>query len=78
MVFFEGLSLAFDLEDHLHSSAEVLGKGTFRTAYHVVLEDSTTVVIKRVKEASAGRREFEQHMDLVDRSSPGSRLQPKN
>ncbi|KAL6627165.1 hypothetical protein ACP70R_030891 [Stipagrostis hirtigluma subsp. patula] len=67
MVFFEGPSLAFDLEDLLRASAEVLGKGAFGTAYRAVLEDATTVVVKRLKEVSAGRREFEQQMELVGR-----------
>ncbi|TVU22943.1 hypothetical protein EJB05_32664, partial [Eragrostis curvula] len=67
IVFFEGPSLAFDLEDLLRASAEVLGKGAFGTAYRAVLEDATTVVVKRLKEVSAGRREFEQQMELVGR-----------
>jgi len=58
MVFFEGPSLAFDLEDLLRASAEVLGKGAFGTAYRAVLEDATTVVVKRLKEVNAGRRDF--------------------
>ncbi|XP_062189533.1 probable inactive receptor kinase At4g23740 [Phragmites australis] len=65
IVFFEGPSLAFDLEDLLHASAEVLGKGAYGTAYRAVLEDATTVVVKRLKDVSAGRREFEQQMELV-------------
>ncbi|CAO2209404.1 unnamed protein product [Urochloa humidicola] len=67
MVFFEGPSLAFDLEDLLRASAEVLGKGAFGTAYRAVLEDATTVVVKRLKEVNAGRRDFEQQMELVGR-----------
>ncbi|CAM0880445.1 unnamed protein product [Alopecurus aequalis] len=67
LVFFEGPSLAFDLEDLLHASAEVLGKGAFGTAYRALLEDATTVVVKRLKEVSAGRREFEQQMELIGR-----------
>ncbi|XP_040376099.1 probable inactive receptor kinase At4g23740 [Oryza brachyantha] len=67
IVFFEGPALAFDLEDLLRASAEVLGKGAFGTAYRAVLEDATTVVVKRLKEVSAGRRDFEQQMELVGR-----------
>ncbi|KAM0866934.1 hypothetical protein ACQ4PT_042322 [Festuca glaucescens] len=67
LVFFEGPALAFDLEDLLHASAEVLGKGAFGTAYRALLEDATTVVVKRLKEVSAGRREFEQQMELIGR-----------
>ncbi|KAL5228775.1 hypothetical protein ABZP36_017040 [Zizania latifolia] len=72
MVFFEGPALAFDLEDLLRASAEVLGKGAFGTAYRAVLEDATTVVVKRLKEVSAGRRDFEQQMELVGRIRHGN------
>ncbi|KAF3448661.1 hypothetical protein FNV43_RR09374 [Rhamnella rubrinervis] len=65
LVFFEGCNYAFDLEDLLRASAEVLGKGTFGTAYKAILEDATTVVVKRLKEVSAGKRDFEQQMELV-------------
>lgn len=65
LVFFEGCILAFDLEDLLRASAEVLGKGTFGTTYKAALEDSTTVVVKRLREGGVGRREFEQQMEVV-------------
>ncbi|XP_038875400.1 probable inactive receptor kinase At4g23740 [Benincasa hispida] len=65
LVFFEGCHYAFDLEDLLRASAEVLGKGTFGTAYKAILEDATTVVVKRLKDVSAGKRDFEQQMEIV-------------
>ncbi|KAK3227986.1 hypothetical protein Dsin_007848 [Dipteronia sinensis] len=65
LFFFEGCSYAFDLEDLLRASAEVLGKGTFGMAYKAVLEDATTVVVKRLKDVSAGKRDFEQQMEVV-------------
>lgn len=65
LVFFEGCNYAFDLEDLLRASAEVLGKGTFGTAYKAILEDVTTVVVKRLKEVSVGKRDFEQQMQVV-------------
>ncbi|XP_042480053.1 probable inactive receptor kinase At4g23740 [Macadamia integrifolia] len=65
LVFFGGRNHAFDLEDLLRASAEVLGKGTFGTAYKAILEDVTTVVVKRLREVTVGKREFEQQMDLV-------------
>jgi hypothetical protein len=67
MVFFEAPSLAFDLEDLLRVFAEVLGKGAFGTVYRAVLEDATTVIVKRLKEVNAGRRDFEQQMELLGR-----------
>ncbi|KAG4966476.1 hypothetical protein JHK85_041451 [Glycine max] len=67
LVFFEGSSYNFDLEDLLRASAEVLGKGSYGTAYKAILEESTTVVVKRLKEAVVGKREFEQQMEIVGR-----------
>lgn len=65
LVFFEGCNFAFDLEDLLRASAEVLGKGTFGIAYKAILEDSTMVVVKRLKEVGVGKKEFEQQMEVV-------------
>ncbi|KAJ1263416.1 hypothetical protein BS78_09G182800 [Paspalum vaginatum] len=65
LFFFEGSSYNFDLEDLLRASAEVLGKGTYGTTYKAALEDGTTVVVKRLKEVAAGKREFEQQMELI-------------
>ncbi|OMO88460.1 hypothetical protein CCACVL1_08378 [Corchorus capsularis] len=67
LVFFEGCSYNFDLEDLLRASAEVLGKGSYGTTYKAILEEGTTVVVKRLKEVVAGKREFEQQMDIVGR-----------
>uniref|UniRef100_A0A0A9CN69 Protein kinase domain-containing protein n=1 Tax=Arundo donax TaxID=35708 RepID=A0A0A9CN69_ARUDO len=65
LFFFEGCSYNFDLEDLLRASAEVLGKGSYGTTYKAVLEDGTTVVVKRLKEVVAGKRDFEQQMELI-------------
>ncbi|XP_022865591.1 probable inactive receptor kinase At4g23740 [Olea europaea var. sylvestris] len=65
LVFFEGCNLAFDLEDLLRASAEVLGKGTFGTTYKAALEDATIVAVKRLREFSIGRKDFEQQMEVV-------------
>ncbi|XP_022737156.1 probable inactive receptor kinase At4g23740 [Durio zibethinus] len=65
LFFFEGCNYTFDLEDLLRASAEVLGKGTFGISYKAVLEDSTTVVVKRLKEVTVGKRDFEQQMEVV-------------
>ncbi|XP_057969273.1 probable inactive receptor kinase At4g23740 isoform X2 [Malania oleifera] len=67
LVFFEGCNYAFDLEDLLRASAEVLGKGTFGTAYKAILEDAIMVVVKRLKDVGVGKREFEQQMEIVGR-----------
>ncbi|KAI8574123.1 hypothetical protein RHMOL_Rhmol01G0329800 [Rhododendron molle] len=65
LVFFEGSPYSFDLEDLLRASAEVLGKGSYGTAYKAVLEESTTVVVKRLKEVAVGKKEFEQQMEII-------------
>ncbi|KAH6760984.1 Leucine-rich repeat protein kinase family protein [Perilla frutescens var. frutescens] len=65
LVFFEGCNYAFDLEDLLRASAEVLGKGTFGTAYKAILEDATMVVVKRLKDVNVGKKEFEQQMNII-------------
>lgn len=67
LFFFRGCSYSFDLEDLLKASAEVLGKGSYGTAYKAVLEEGTTVVVKRLREVVVGKKEFEQQMDIVGR-----------
>lgn len=67
LFFFEGSSNSFDLEDLLRASAEVLGKGSYGTAYKAVLDEGTTVVVKRLREVGVGKKEFEQHMEVVGR-----------
>ncbi|KAK4407633.1 putative inactive receptor kinase [Sesamum angolense] len=67
LVFFEGCSYNFDLEDLLRASAEVLGKGSFGTGYKAILEESTTVVVKRLKEVIVGKKDFEQQMEMIGR-----------
>ncbi|KAM7504841.1 hypothetical protein LguiB_003745 [Lonicera macranthoides] len=64
LVFFEGINGAFDLDDLLRASAEVLGKGIGMT-YKAALEDSTVLAVKRLKELGVTRREFEQQMEVV-------------
>ncbi|KAI4377367.1 hypothetical protein MLD38_015006 [Melastoma candidum] len=67
LVFLEGGVYSFDLEDLLRASAEVLGKGSIGTSYKAVLEEGTTVVVKRVKEVVVGRKEFESQMEVLGR-----------
>ncbi|XP_031247476.1 probable inactive receptor kinase At5g58300 [Pistacia vera] len=67
LVFFEGSSYNFDLEDLLRASAEVLGKGSYGTTYKAILEEGITVVVKRLKEVVVAKREFEQQMEIVGR-----------
>ncbi|KAJ6812053.1 putative inactive receptor kinase [Iris pallida] len=66
LVFFgEGGKGEFDLEDLLRASAEVLGKGTFGTAYKAVLETGVVVAVKRLKDVTLGEREFREKVERV-------------
>ncbi|XP_071712970.1 probable inactive receptor kinase At5g16590 [Rutidosis leptorrhynchoides] len=55
----------FDLEDLLRASAEVLGKGTFGTAYKAILEVGFTVVVKRLKDVTMSDRELRDKIQSV-------------
>uniref|UniRef100_A0A804MD67 Protein kinase domain-containing protein n=2 Tax=Zea mays TaxID=4577 RepID=A0A804MD67_MAIZE len=63
----KGAGYSFNLEDLLRASAEVLGKGSVGTSYKVVLEEGTTVVVKRLKDVAVQRREFDAHMEALGR-----------
>ncbi|KAL7093542.1 hypothetical protein ACP275_11G046300 [Erythranthe tilingii] len=65
LVFFHGGGYSFDLEDLLRASAEVLGKGSVGTSYKAVLEEGTTVVVKRLKDVAAAKKEFDQQMEIL-------------
>ncbi|KAL0298398.1 UNVERIFIED_CONTAM: putative inactive receptor kinase [Sesamum radiatum] len=67
LVFLEDANPTFDLEDMLRASAEVLGKGTFGTSYKAILEDGTTVVVKRLKDVTVTFDDFQQHMKVIGR-----------
>ncbi|KHN27390.1 Putative inactive receptor kinase, partial [Glycine soja] len=53
------------LEDLLRASAEVLGKGSVGTSYKAVLEEGTTVVVKRLKDVVVTKKEFETQMEVL-------------
>lgn len=65
LVFFGNASRVFDLEDLLRASAEVLGKGTFGTAYKAVLEVGTVVAVKRLKDVTISENEFKEKIEGV-------------
>lgn len=67
LVFFEGCSYNFNLEDLLRASAEVLGKGSHGTSYKAVLDEGIMVVVKRLREVGIGKKEFEQHIEVLGR-----------
>ncbi|CAN1265685.1 Probable inactive receptor kinase At1g48480 [Linum perenne] len=65
LVFFGKSDRTFDLEDLLRASAEVLGKGTFGSAYKAVLEFGTVVAVKRLRDVNAPEVEFKEKIELV-------------
>ncbi|KAG9454731.1 hypothetical protein H6P81_007635 [Aristolochia fimbriata] len=65
LIFFGNAARVFDLEDLLRASAEVLGKGTFGTAYKAVLEVGTVVAVKRLKDVTISEREFREKIETV-------------
>ncbi|KAG4192673.1 hypothetical protein ERO13_A07G164800v2 [Gossypium hirsutum] len=65
LVFFGNRSRVFYLEDLLRASAEVLGKGTFGTAYKATLELGMVVAVKRLKDVTVSEKEFKEKMEVV-------------
>ncbi|KAJ4839001.1 hypothetical protein Tsubulata_021456 [Turnera subulata] len=65
LVFFGNTARVFDLEDLLKASAEVLGKGTFGTAYKATLDNGLVVAVKRLKEVTVTEKEFREKIELV-------------
>ncbi|KAK6155839.1 hypothetical protein DH2020_010087 [Rehmannia glutinosa] len=65
LVFVENGIPAFGLEDMLLSSAEVLGKGSFGSSYMAILNNGSTIVVKRYKHVNVSFKEFLQHMDVI-------------
>ncbi|XP_016551849.1 probable leucine-rich repeat receptor-like protein kinase At1g68400 isoform X1 [Capsicum annuum] len=53
------------LKTELLLNCPKLGKGTLGMAYKAILEDATTMVVKRLKDVGAGKEEFEQQMEIV-------------
>lgn len=65
LVFFGTALGGFDLEELLRASAEVLGKGTFGTAYKATFEAGLVVVVKRLKDVPVAEKEFREKMEAV-------------
>ncbi|KAI4374473.1 hypothetical protein MLD38_012463 [Melastoma candidum] len=65
LVFFGKSVKVFGLEDLLRASAEVLGKGTFGTAYKAVLDGGNMVAVKRLKDVIISAAEFRQKIEGV-------------
>ncbi|KAI0523293.1 hypothetical protein KFK09_005688 [Dendrobium nobile] len=65
LVFFGDGHRVFDLGDLLRASAEVLGKGTFGTAYKVMLEMGIVVAVKRLQDVNMSPEEFSKKIEAI-------------
>lgn len=75
LVFFGNAVRAFDLEDLLRASAEVLGKGTFGTAYKATMEMGIAVAVKRLKEVAVPEKEFREKIEEIAKMDHGNLVQ---
>ncbi|KAK3415098.1 hypothetical protein EUGRSUZ_H00667 [Eucalyptus grandis] len=63
---FNGESQAFDLDDLLRASAEVLRRGKLGTTYKATLDSGAVVAVKRLNNMNGlGQKEFKQHMQML-------------
>ncbi|PKA61435.1 putative inactive receptor kinase [Apostasia shenzhenica] len=65
LMFIGSAPRVYDLEDLLRASAEVLGKGTFGTAYKVGLEAGLVLVVKRLKDVNLQENEFREKIAAI-------------
>ncbi|XP_058179665.1 probable inactive receptor kinase At1g48480 [Rhododendron vialii] len=67
LVCFGKTGREFSLDDLLKASAEVLGKGTFGTAYKAGLEGGMVVAVKRLRDVAVPEKEFREKIEFVGR-----------
>ncbi|KAL5214742.1 hypothetical protein ABZP36_003894 [Zizania latifolia] len=72
LTFCAGEGASYSLEQLMHASAEVLGRGSAGTTYKAVLDGRLVVIVKRLDAAKIGvaaleAEVFEQSMDVVGR-----------
>ncbi|KAJ0816166.1 putative transferase, protein kinase RLK-Pelle-LRR-III family [Helianthus annuus] len=63
LVLFDNGVYSFDLEDLLKASAVFLGEGSVGKSYKQVIQDNTTVVVKRLKDVVVTENEFKRTME---------------
>ncbi|KAK6155862.1 hypothetical protein DH2020_010110 [Rehmannia glutinosa] len=65
LVLVSDFSPAFDIKDVNMVSAELLGRGTFGSAYAAVMDNGVRIVVKRLKSTSISEMDFKRHIDIV-------------
>ncbi|KAK4489645.1 hypothetical protein RD792_005457 [Penstemon davidsonii] len=65
LVCFDDSWPVFDLEDMLSASVELLGKGTFGSAYAAKMDNGMTIVVKRLKFVNVSEQDFKRHMEII-------------
>ncbi|KAL0324516.1 UNVERIFIED_CONTAM: Leucine-rich repeat receptor-like protein kinase PXC1 [Sesamum calycinum] len=70
LVFVADENPKFDLEEMLKASGQILGHGTFGTAYMVTFDNGDTIMVRRFRDVIPFW-ELEQHMEIIGRIRHG-------
>eukprot|EP01018_Ginkgo_biloba_P014775 Gb_23489 [translate_table: standard] len=65
LIFLDRSRKAVKFEDLLRASADLLGKGSFGSLYKVIMQDGSALAVKRIKDVTVLRQEFERRMVLI-------------
>ncbi|KAK6155875.1 hypothetical protein DH2020_010123 [Rehmannia glutinosa] len=65
LVIISDFSPSIDVKDAYPASAELLGRGTFGSAYAAEIDNGVRIVVKSLKSMSISEVDFKCHMDIV-------------
>lgn len=65
LVLVSDFSLRFDVKEASRASSELLGRGTFGSAYTATIDDGVQIVVKRLKSATVSELDFKRYMEIV-------------
>ncbi|PIN07155.1 Serine/threonine protein kinase [Handroanthus impetiginosus] len=65
VVLVSDFSPALDVNDVSLASIELLGRGTFGSAYTAAMDNGVNIVVKRLKSVSISEMEFKRHVDII-------------
>ncbi|PIN10623.1 Serine/threonine protein kinase [Handroanthus impetiginosus] len=65
VVLVSDFSPALDVNDVSLASVELLGQGTFGSAYTAAMDDGVNIVLRRLKSVSISEMEFKRHVDII-------------